>query len=587
MAEFSTVYLSSSFNDLKSHREAVYKALNELTGVKVIAMEDYVARDDRPLAACLKDVGACDIYVGLFAWRYGFVPPLAENPEQRSITELELAAAHKKPRLLFVLKADAPWPPPMMDSVTGDNERGERIGALRKRLLDERLATEFADPVSLAKSVSNAVSNHLRTPSGRQPPQRLQREVTHALYLAHHPADAELAATLARELVVGFERPVRLSAEALFARDEPTVSAREEYVIACHAAAALITPQSLPALLADDAETSLALGVLRGRTGALALLLSGVDDKQVPAHWRADARFVLPPADTAAATDADIDTDTDPFSPARAWLAARQPPPGCRSVGIPICAVAMTIDELTDLETNPALLARLTVGDQQQYAALKLALEHDGIDWQHRYGHSRRSWRPFRADGCSIGKITEDIADEVGRRGAVRQRQCHVRLQWYPFDALTGNDARLRPVYRAMARAGCMVLVDEISLFHPRLRETFQNSPFFNNDQVAIVTISPFDPGRERIEALLEDVARRRLAGAFDRYAIEYDPQCELAVGDERRLKRWLHANLPATLARLQTPQPDRGALGALAAELGEPALPPKRDYPWGGGGRT
>jgi hypothetical protein len=226
MAEFRTVYLSSSYTDLRAHREAVYKALNELTGVKVIAMEDYVARDDRPLAACLRDVRACDIYIGLFAWRYGFVPPAAENPEQRSITELELAAAKDKPRLLFVLRADAPWPPPMMDSVTGENGRGAHIDTLRRRLLDERLATEFADPVALARSVSNAVSNHLRAPAERPAPQRLQREVTHALYLAHHPGDAELAATLARELALGFERPARLSAEALFARDEAAVAAR-------------------------------------------------------------------------------------------------------------------------------------------------------------------------------------------------------------------------------------------------------------------------------------------------------------------------------------------------------------------------
>ena len=85
---------------------------------------------------------------------------------------------------------------------------------------------------------------------------------------------------------------------------------------------------------------------------------------------------------------------------------------------------------------------------------------------------------------------------------------------------------------------------------------------------------------------MLEDATRRRLAGAFDRYAVEFDPQCELAVGNERRFKRWLHCSLPATLSRLQEPQPDRSALGALAAELGEGGLQPKRDYGWGGGGR-
>ena len=31
--------------------------------------------------------------------------------------------------------------------------------------------------------------------------------------------------------------------------------------------------------------------------------------------------------------------------------------------------------------------------------------------------------------------------------------------------------------------------------FHPDLRRAFMNSPFFNNDQIAIVTITPLDPG--------------------------------------------------------------------------------------------
>lgn len=581
MADFCTIYLSSSYQDLKQYREAVHKALNQLAGVKVIAMEDYVARDDRPLAACLSDVAACDIYVGLFAWRYGYVPPQAENPEQLSITELEMNAATNKPRLVFVLKSDAPWSPQMMDTVTGDNARGARIEALRSRLLTERLVTEFSDPVTLASAVSNAVSNHLRTiRPGTAPAQReslhLQREVTHALYLAHHEADADLAATLARELTLGLERPTKLSPEALFARDERGVALREENVVACHAAAALITQKSLPKLSSEWREVSDALEVLRARSGALALLLVGVADTEVPPNLPADRRFVFGAGPLASSASGLVD--------AHVWLASRQPPAGCRSVGVPMCIVAMTAPELSQLESDSALLSRLSSADRQQFTALKQALADDGIDWQARYRDTRDSWRPFRADGRSVREITEEIAEDISRRGKTRQRQRHVRLQWYPFDALWSSGARLRPTYRGIARAGCVVLVDEVSLFHPVLRETFQNSPFFNNDQVAIVTVSPFDPAREQLEALLEDAARKRLAGAFDRYTVEYDPQCELAVGDEHRLKRWLHTSLPATLVRLQEPHPDRNALGALAAELGEPGLVPKRDYGWGGG---
>lgn len=39
-----------------------------------VAMEDYVAVDQPPLAKCLADVAEADIYLALFAWRYGFIP---------------------------------------------------------------------------------------------------------------------------------------------------------------------------------------------------------------------------------------------------------------------------------------------------------------------------------------------------------------------------------------------------------------------------------------------------------------------------------------------------------------------------------
>ncbi|ETR68849.1 MAG: hypothetical protein OMM_04315 [Candidatus Magnetoglobus multicellularis str. Araruama] len=67
------IYISSTFKDLNAHREAVYKTLRQW-GHDAIAMEDYVASDKRPLDKCLNDVASSDIYMGLFAWRYGYVP---------------------------------------------------------------------------------------------------------------------------------------------------------------------------------------------------------------------------------------------------------------------------------------------------------------------------------------------------------------------------------------------------------------------------------------------------------------------------------------------------------------------------------
>ena len=73
------IYISSTYNDLRECREQVYRTLRQL-GHDVIAMEDYVATDQRPLDKCLQDVASCDLYVGIFAWRYGYIPA-KDNPE--------------------------------------------------------------------------------------------------------------------------------------------------------------------------------------------------------------------------------------------------------------------------------------------------------------------------------------------------------------------------------------------------------------------------------------------------------------------------------------------------------------------------
>ncbi len=48
-----------------------------------------MATDQRPLDKCLSDVAECDIYVGILAWRYGYIPP----SQERSITALEYRQA--------------------------------------------------------------------------------------------------------------------------------------------------------------------------------------------------------------------------------------------------------------------------------------------------------------------------------------------------------------------------------------------------------------------------------------------------------------------------------------------------------------
>ncbi len=153
------IYVSSTYRDLTDYREEVYRTLRKMNH-DAVAMEDYVATDERPLHRCLSDVDACDVYVGIFARRYGYRPPEG-NPGQRSITELEYrrAARRGKPCLVFLLDPKAPW----LEEQTDNGAEKTRIDDLRRELEKDRLVSYFQSADELAKLVSVAVGQWERS----------------------------------------------------------------------------------------------------------------------------------------------------------------------------------------------------------------------------------------------------------------------------------------------------------------------------------------------------------------------------------------------------------------------------------------
>ncbi|MBK7564844.1 MAG: DUF4062 domain-containing protein [Propionivibrio sp.] len=94
-----TVFISSTSLDLTQHRKALERSLLD-AGLGPIGMEHFAAQPDQPLHACLREIGEADLFVGIYAWRYGFVPGDAGI----SITELEFfrgAAPGQTVLLLF------------------------------------------------------------------------------------------------------------------------------------------------------------------------------------------------------------------------------------------------------------------------------------------------------------------------------------------------------------------------------------------------------------------------------------------------------------------------------------------------------
>ena len=144
------VFVSSTYLDLKDCRREVGIVLRKM-GHEDVAMEYFTAEDKRPVDKCLEAVRECDLYLGIFAWRYGYIPK-EKNPKKWSITEMEYreAVAQGKPRLLFLHNPEAPWPPTLVDSSR------RRIEKLRAELQKKRTADHFTSKQDIGSVVTAA-----------------------------------------------------------------------------------------------------------------------------------------------------------------------------------------------------------------------------------------------------------------------------------------------------------------------------------------------------------------------------------------------------------------------------------------------
>jgi len=161
------IFVSSSFEDLREHRAAAIRVLRQL-GHEVLAMEDMIAGSATPLAKVLEMVDRSEAYVGVFAWRYGYVPSQAADPQvpapinippaadavagETSITHYEYlrAVERKLPVMAFLLDEHYPWPPQLIDGFDKTRAQApanaDRIRALRQVLQQERVVSWFTTP---------------------------------------------------------------------------------------------------------------------------------------------------------------------------------------------------------------------------------------------------------------------------------------------------------------------------------------------------------------------------------------------------------------------------------------------------------
>jgi Domain of unknown function (DUF4062)/NB-ARC domain/Cep192 domain 4/HYDIN/CFA65/VesB-like, Ig-like domain len=143
----AAIFVSSTWLDLQPERAAVERALNRFHEAKFIGMEYFGSRDETTHRASLDEVDRAQLYIGIFAGRYG-----------SGITEAEYRRAREqKLDCLIYFKAETSIAAELRET---DEANVRRLAALKEEL-HKHIATTFATPEELAAKVTADVHRWL------------------------------------------------------------------------------------------------------------------------------------------------------------------------------------------------------------------------------------------------------------------------------------------------------------------------------------------------------------------------------------------------------------------------------------------
>ncbi len=154
------VFISSTYKDLIDYRAKAILAV-EGTSYQASKMEVFGARSEEPLEACLKEIEESEIFIGIYALRYGFVP----DGSDISITEMEYVHAKKlgKEIYCFILdEENQPWLKKWIEDEPGKS----RLEEFKKRVQTKHVCAYFTTPDDLRAKVANALSHFVANHNG-------------------------------------------------------------------------------------------------------------------------------------------------------------------------------------------------------------------------------------------------------------------------------------------------------------------------------------------------------------------------------------------------------------------------------------
>ncbi|MEX8519726.1 MAG: DUF4062 domain-containing protein [Leptothrix sp. (in: b-proteobacteria)] len=562
VAMANRVYLSSTLDDLRPYREA---ALDALRKAGYLVTDSYEASPEPTVDKCLDDVRQADLYVGLFAGRYGWCP---SGHDRKSITELEYRAAVAAGKKCFIfLRPLKDIPGVELEGVVeGDPEAFQRLKDLRNELQSGKNHTcnLFASPADLALKLTQALPPVVLSGGMfREPPPHPCQLSQGLLLVGVKGSDEAALQRIAKNLPPSWQPALATFAAvaAQMAADRLAIDkslARSRCVALYLSRAGLTRLREAPALALE------LMRLLDTRLGRCSVLLDQVERADWPADWPVPEAFFPVGAWLAAGADSIGGELANLVQALPGTTAAGPDVVNPRLVSLAYSVLAMTRAEAEAIQGDPEQV-RDALGRPsfELFSRVAAKLGDEGA-WVARYGLRRCDWQPFGSG--TAADLLQEVVASINSQVVVPKRDQdallgnQIRLRHYPFEPASFKQGSADwPLLEAMRARGCLVLVDELSILHPELHG--KANVFLSDTTVTVATLSGVDPALLCLDQLIDSPLKIDML--VDRFFAKLDPRCELAVNSLARMRRWLRTSVPEALAgsEAQGADPERRAL--------------------------
>jgi hypothetical protein len=202
---------------------------------------------------------------------------------------------------------------------------------------------------------------------------------------------------------------------------------------------------------------------------------------------------------------------------------------------VPFVLVVMTAEEAQELESE-TVFKDSTENLRIHYKNVLKKLHGAGIaDWVTHYRPRPEQWKPFVGQEKTLERL---IAEELGR--PTNEAAPELRRPVF-IDIRTIND---RPDDLAdLRQAGCVVIMDVISVCHPQLLMKYRQSLLDIFPATFLIKMGPLDPvpvfgeGEDESTTLLW--VQRADSFFYERHKVKLDPNCHVA-GHEDEFRRFM-----------------------------------------------